>query len=484
MKKKIKTILIVLSVIAISSFIIYEANTRLISQATYEKYYDFYRKDFSNYDVLFLGSSRMELAVSPIELWKYTGLMSYNLSDYGQQIPVNYWVLADALTRTNPQLVVVDTTFVSSDDKEGGPNVNHECLDLMPFSLTKIKAINDLFPPEDRFEYYFNFSYYHSRWNEISHDFWNEHRSFQKGGNIYSDHNVKDIVFSEQTPYPLPDISERILIETISKEYLRRMISLCQEKEIDVCLINCPSYRGVELQKWFDSVNDIAKDYNVKYFDFNRKETNINPLTDFRDEGHLDNSGARKFTKLLGNLLIEEYGLDCSHTESENALWQNDYREYMRFKISQISDIDSLPTYLMTLKDEDLDVIIEANSLESLQDSQVSNMLKNLGLDVLPSEKSFILINKGTTASVFSSKESSILIDTEIGAFKKESLDDDPSYAYSVSLNDNKLYSIETNAKDNEVTRIVVLDSHTHEKLDYAIFTFENSNMMNRYGDQ
>lgn len=482
MKRTLKQTLLILICVTFLFFLIKIINSRFVSQGAYEKYYDFYCTDFQNYDVLFLGSSRMELAISPIELWKYSGIMSYNLSNYGQQLPVNYWVLVDALTRTTPQLVVIDTSFVSSDEKEGGANVNHECLDLVPLSINKVNAINDIFPREERFEYYFNFPYYHSRWSEVTSEFWNEHRSYQKGGNIFCDHNVDEVVFCEQSPYQLPDISERILTDTVNKEYLRKMINLCKGKNINVLLINCPSYRGIEQQRWFDSVNDIAQEYDVTYMDFNRMKTDLDPLTDYRDEGHLDNSGARKFTKLLGDILINDFNVDCEHTGEEIALWKDDYSKYLDFKISKISNIKSLPTYLMTLNDEDFDIIIEANSIDSLKNAQVINMLKNLGLNNPPQEKSFIVIDGGSIASFFSSEEDSVSFDTPIGVFQKSNIDD-TSAEYGIFLDNKLLYPVGKESSNNEVTRITILDASTHDILDYKAFSYEETNMMNAYGN-
>ena len=485
MRNKIKPLLTILISVIITIFIISAVNSRLVTQGTYEKYNDFYCEDFNNYDVLFVGSSRMALGVSPIELWKSHGIMSYNLSNYGQLIPVNYWVLKDALKRCHPQLVVVDISYVLSDSKVSDPLVNHECFDLMPLSLSKIEAINDLFSPEDRFEYYFNFPFYHSRWSEVSSTFWDSHSSFQKGGNLYSDTDSGDITYLVQEPYPLPNFEDRILTETENKKYLREIISLCKSQDINVCLINCPSYRGVEYQKWWDSVNDIADEYGVLYLDFNRMEIDtINPLTDYRDEGHLNTSGARRFTWLLGDELLANFQIDRSHTDKETALWDNDYSEYKKFKVSEINEISDLPTYLMTLNDKDFDIIINVRSMPTLQDDQVVNMLNNLGVNEIPREESFLIFKNGHYEETLPDVNQSYRLKTTIGYFERQnenlSCED---WAYEIYLNDSPLFGIEKNAVENAVTRVAVLDSDTHELFNYKVFTFENINIINTYGD-
>lgn len=71
----------------------------MMRKISYWGYADFY-SDKGDYDVLFLGSSTMNMGISPMELWNDYGITSYNMADDAQRLPVDYWVLKNALAYT------------------------------------------------------------------------------------------------------------------------------------------------------------------------------------------------------------------------------------------------------------------------------------------------------------------------------------------------------------------------------------------------
>ena len=145
----------------------------LMRKTSYIKNADFYSYE-EDYDVLFLGSSHMVMGISPMELWNDYGIVSYNLANYGQWLPVDYWVLRNALDYTKPKLVVLDVRAIDINQNKFSPehiSQLHEVFDNMPLSKNKIEAVFDLLPEGKRMEYLFDFSIYHTRWNEIDESF-------------------------------------------------------------------------------------------------------------------------------------------------------------------------------------------------------------------------------------------------------------------------------------------------------------------------
>ena len=145
----------------------------LMRKTSYIKNADIYSYK-EDYDVLFLGSSHMVMGISPMELWNDYGIVSYNLANYGQWLPVDYWVLRNALDYTKPKLVVLDVRAIDINQNKFSPehiSQLHEVFDNMPLSKNKIEAVFDLLPAGKRMEYLFDFSIYHTRWNEIDESF-------------------------------------------------------------------------------------------------------------------------------------------------------------------------------------------------------------------------------------------------------------------------------------------------------------------------
>ena len=60
------------------------------------KYGPFF-EDQQDYDVLFLGTSRVLDGISPMELWRDYGITSYNMGNSSECLEVTEWVLRLAL---------------------------------------------------------------------------------------------------------------------------------------------------------------------------------------------------------------------------------------------------------------------------------------------------------------------------------------------------------------------------------------------------
>lgn len=145
----------------------------------FRKYTDFYSCK-NDYDVLFLGTSRITIGISPMELWKDYGITSYNLGNYSQTIPLSYWVFKNALNYADPKLIVIDVWDIDKDYKDCMKS--QEVFDYMPLNLDKIDAVYDLYPAGERMRYLFNFALYHTRWDEIDAAFWQRDELFSDKG--------------------------------------------------------------------------------------------------------------------------------------------------------------------------------------------------------------------------------------------------------------------------------------------------------------
>ena len=122
------------------------------------------------FDVLFLGSSQMYRSVYPMELWDEYGITSYNMGASASLLPENYWIKKNASLYHKPHLVVVDTRGVNINGKTPADRAKiHEALDTMPLTKTKIEAVEDLIDTKEaRWEYFFPFSVFHNRWEELN----------------------------------------------------------------------------------------------------------------------------------------------------------------------------------------------------------------------------------------------------------------------------------------------------------------------------
>ena len=127
-----------------------------------------------NFDVLFLGTSHGVNAFFPMELWNDYGIISYNLSYHNAMLPMQYWVLKNALHYKKPKLVVIDLFWLSQGTKSDPNRFGsvHTVFDEFPLTMDKLRAVDDILndsvpaskDSKAKFGLLFPFSLYHNRW--------------------------------------------------------------------------------------------------------------------------------------------------------------------------------------------------------------------------------------------------------------------------------------------------------------------------------
>jgi len=421
MKKQLKPIISVLMCITLIVLFFIRINNFLISKVSYAKNADFYNYE-DDYDILFLGSSHMIMGVSPMELWNDFGITSYNLATFGQRIPLDYWVLKNALAYNRPQLVVIDVYAIGRDESylEIDISHTHEAFDSMPLSADKLRAIADILPQERHMEFMFPFSYYHSCWNEIDASFWDESiPSIEKGATL---DNPAAHGYARLTQCEAPALvtaTEKNQTETNGKYYLRKIIELCQENDIEVLLTAVPFVASTEKQVWINSAQDIADEYGINFYNMNVEDAYINYYTDMQDSGHLNSSGAKKTTYALAKYLTEEYDLENKKGTEIASKWNEDYAKYTSYKIEWLKKQSSLDSYLMLLSQEPYVVVFEVTDSSIVSDTKYKYLFENLGVktdDVSTSTNCIIVDCKNGNAKIINDgDDTEYIIDAENG---------------------------------------------------------------------
>ena len=381
MLKSIITVMVLISCLAVIICFFERKNGKI-------KNGDFYQYE-QNFDVLFFGTSHMITSIYPMELWKQYGITSYNMGNYGELIPVNYWNLRNALEYNHPKIVVVDVFMVMANAKYSSPNMSqmHDLFDLMPISKLKIEAIQDLLEENYREEFYFPFALYHNRWENIDSDnLWeNKKVSYQMGADsdmcIVSD--AKTISISPFSASNIISKNEFDDTEYLGKQYLRKIIELCKENEIEVLLVSLPCMVSEDAQRCFNSVRKLEEEYeNVKYYDMiGESGKYIDFKTDFLSDGHLNSSGAKKTTTNVGNYLKNNYhSLLTANVQNKELVdwWDERYIHYLNDKIEILKSQESMESFLMLLYDNDFTVTMIINRELYKDNERRINLINNL----------------------------------------------------------------------------------------------------------
>lgn len=388
MKKNIKRaigiIITILLTIAILS-VLTDLMERKDSDIKYSKFFS----EKQDFDVLFFGTSHMMNAVLPMELWRNYGITSYNCAGPASHIPTSYWVMENTFDYKLPKVVVIDCHTMSAMSKTFRVfSYTHVLLDAFPLSVTKVKAIWDLLDdpdldailekseisesdePQTRLGLLWNYSVYHSRWNDLEREDIYPGESIEKGAD--SRINVCKGKFDKISG------NTKKKTESTGEKYLRKMIEDCQSRNIDVVLTYLPYLAGDSVQERANGIQDIADEYGVRYINYLNLDL-VNYSTDMYDETeHLNASGAKKVTDYIGRYLVNEFNLEDKRSDLQYTGWNDDYTKYEEFKDDRITSEETISNYLMLLSGEDLDVQIDIFDETALNNELLTELINNI----------------------------------------------------------------------------------------------------------
>ena len=319
------------------------------------KYDDFYASP-NEFDVLFYGSSLVQVGIYPTEIWEKTGVLSYNMGNYAEEIPMTYWVMKNSFDFHKPKIAVVDLGGINfqCDNKVNGEN-KHYFLDTLPLSKNKIGAINDIIEKKYKMEYIWSFSTYHTRWKELFNEEYDECKNGMGAAMhlmlTYFDGQYKD---AEDAP---------LSISKMNKEYLEKIVQLCKENNVELLFTNLPTAgsRQAELRKWCE---EYSIQNNIDYINFQDISV-VDTRCDFTDVSHLNAKGAKEISLYIGNYLQKKYSLKSHKTEMAYLLWNEKYSAYQNRKIEALKRLQTLPEYIAFSYSEgyEINVLISSDSL-------------------------------------------------------------------------------------------------------------------------
>lgn len=338
------------------------------NKLSYTKYNEFYQYS-DDYDVLFCGSSHMMNAALPMELWKKYGIKSYNIANGAETIPVSYHVINNALDHSSPKVIVLDVFYAYSDSilPEASKEQPHQFFDMVPVSNNKKDAVFDILKDsQDRWNYLFDFSIYHSRWNELTReDFFPENENMGGARMVLESYSPRNTVFDP------PELHE---MARTPKTYLEKIKDLCDERNIHlICVVN-------PYAKWQEnrlSNVDFEKEMDELGIDFVdlRDSDVVDIFADSADTMHVNICGERKLTDYYGSYL-KETGINFDQIDPEDAAWNKRYQAYINTKAGFLSMCEDCSSLLTDLNDPDFIYDIQMRSDAALTDT-IKRMLAN-----------------------------------------------------------------------------------------------------------
>ncbi|MCR4744481.1 MAG: hypothetical protein K5894_04545 [Lachnospiraceae bacterium] len=322
----------------------------------YKNKYEFFHSK-TDFDALFIGTSRMHEGVDPIYLWENYGISSYNLASAGESIQVTYYVLAEALEHCNPKVVFVEPTKIS-DEKNAincGYGFVHESLDPLPLNKNKLEAISyaSKFFDGGMLAFLSNIYAYHDRVDSLEEEDFNLPINYDKGAYLMTDVVKVNPVSGNFTD----EVQE--LQGGDGVIYYKKILDLCKEKNIKCVLLDIPAsadYVGPGFQKRLNALIEITEKKGGE--SLNLAETpdllGIDFDHDFGDIVHLNFMGAAKVSEYLGKYMQTNYSIVDHRDDPEYAeAWEEDIEKWNEQRIRMLADKADPVSYIFGTDPED-----------------------------------------------------------------------------------------------------------------------------------
>lgn len=310
----------------------------MLSMLVYAPYRRLYSTD-DHYQCLVIGASQAESGIDVSILKQKTGKKSYMMAAGGAPLYGRYAWLESALKKNNIDTVVLDLAYdIMPQDqtvKAWSREYQYPVISKLGSYIDKLRYCTRVLDfSEDEYDkaYMEDLQYGIYAWEKIFSG---------EGERFYETSGMKPQTASDQR------ISEEeaaatyntIAIDPSFREdnvyWIERMISICQEHQIRMILINTPMSEKLVWQK--SGLNDyhvgmqkIADQYGCEYYDFNLYKNRQSYLTDadsFYDENHLSESGAEMFSMILGEMIVLGEHQDVSE------MFYNDYDEARTYSV-------------------------------------------------------------------------------------------------------------------------------------------------------
>lgn len=268
-----------------------------------EKLYEINHVEKDTIDVLFTGDSLVFRDISPLRIWKDTGITSYDLSQGAMRLCDQYVMIKNVCRRQDPSLLVLEADVMTQD--------------ASPYK-------DDFALPTNLIEKYLPIFHYHT--------FYKAFHPFEDDDSYLLTRNRGYDPVDGIEPYEGPGDymntpAEPFEIGLLNLKYLEFITDYCEKNDITLLVLALPSPGNYNsevckaIRAWSDANNAEFLDMNPLWEDIG-----IDWSQDTKDGGdHMNPSGAEKVSRFLGEYLEENYDLTDHRNDEAYDNWNRDY---------------------------------------------------------------------------------------------------------------------------------------------------------------
>ena len=265
---------------------------------------NFYAEPKDSLDAVFIGSSAVYASVSPLRLYRQTGITSAVYATPNQSLSMIPYVLKEC-RKTQPRaLYVIElrAALASEEDRRTIAADIRRQTDNMPWSLLRGRMILELVPPSEQLLHAADLLRYHGRWKEVRPEdlrFTWGRADAMKGWTFIS--RIEPLSMAEEWKS-----NARLSLPAESEQELRLLAEYCLTEKVQVIFFAAPFPLSRKQAKQYNEISGILEEYGFPFINMNRKirELGLDWQTDFYDYRHTNMSGAARCTDFIGEQLL------------------------------------------------------------------------------------------------------------------------------------------------------------------------------------
>ena len=305
-----------------------------------------YAEPADSVQVLWVGASHMRCGVSPMVLYRESGIRSYNLAIDGRTLAMSYSQLKIAMRQMRPKFVVLDMSgaFLSEAQNRKEP-AWRTVLDSISwfrlpdrFDMSKDMVETNRWSHADMIDGLFPLVRYHTRYLLGSEDylktFEREKLNFMKGYSFVT--TIKGAKKKSATVLEDGGGDEAVTVAfEQNKPCIRAIMDLCARSGCELILTKIPVYvaRGRYHSYWdaqkHQMVADLADELGCRFVDLNDQDIGLDWRTDTKDGGkHLNTLGANKVSRFFAEWFSRNAELETDADPAQRESWNRQLALY------------------------------------------------------------------------------------------------------------------------------------------------------------
>lgn len=309
---------------------------------------DYLTEPEGSIDVLFMGTSAVLTDITPMIIWRESGITAVNFgTSTNSPLPI-YYQLKFALETQTPKVVVLDFNNLNWDARADVlmdyEVTSRRVVDTLPSWKLRYEMIRDICkdsPNQNILTYFFPLFEYHDRWNQLAREDFlgpeNTYKPYLKGALFDQSGLLADFTYDPGNMFDV-DV-EPLPVDEYSWKWYSKIIDVCKEKGIQVAAICLPvevSTDSEGVYRSYKTLETMCADNGIPYYNLNRPEIwwklGITKEADFYNGGHMNWHGSIKISNYMAKRLQEDFGL-TDHRGDEaygkwNSYWDEFYADY------------------------------------------------------------------------------------------------------------------------------------------------------------